>query len=42
MCVLRELLVSWPREGPESDALIGLDILNEALCENREGMEQVE
>ena len=29
--VMRELLISQPREGPERDALIGLNILNEVL-----------
>lgn len=29
--VLRELLVSWPHEGLERDAFIGLDILNQTL-----------
>lgn len=33
VCVLRELLISWSHEGPESDALIGLNILDEVICE---------
>lgn len=33
--VMRKLLIGWPHEGLERDALIGLNILNEALYENR-------
>ena len=35
MFVIRELLIGWPHEGLERDTLISLNILNEALCKNR-------
>lgn len=31
--VLRELVISWSHERPESDALVGLDILDEVIWE---------
>lgn len=39
VAVMGELLIGWPREGPECDALVGLNIFNEVLWQNREHME---
>lgn len=39
--VLRELLISWSHEGPESNALVGLNILNEVICENGKSLVSV-
>ena len=39
--VMCELLISQPREGLECNTLIGLDILNEGLWEDRKHMGQL-
>ena len=39
--VMRELLISRPREGLECDALIGLDIFDKALWGDRKRMREL-